>query len=276
MNTITSIFSRLKIITFSILIIVVIFSPAFPRFYWYGSRDKIYQTARVYLKNGNMLSGFIKMYYKNTAGKDNVSLIDIEGRKLRPFETDSVIINSLAGISNDTVWLFKIIEGKISVYNTKPVRDSEFYTHVQKEGTGICAYTPDLLKEYLKDNEYALKLFMRYRDSKSKVLIDYTPKRAILEYNVQSVTKRMRAEDLLSFVKKEKNIEQKIAHCKEIISLDSTIFEPYLLLGDYEAQKGNSEEAYLYYTQYQRYCPSVNTPGPIREKIQALGKEPVY
>jgi len=258
------------------ILIIIIITPAYPRFYWFGSRDKIYQTARAYMKNGDLLTGFIKMYYKSTEGKNSVSLIELEGRKIRPFETDSVIINSLTGISNDTVWLFKIIEGRISAYNTKPFRDSEFYTHVQKEGSAISVYSPDVLKEYLKDNEYALKLFMRYRDSKSKVLIDYTPKKAILEYNFQTTSKAEKAGGLLKKAKKEKNVEKKIAYCKEIIAVDSTTFDAYQLLGDFEAGRGNKEEAYLYYTLYQRYCPNVYKIGPIREKIQALGKEPVY
>lgn len=290
--------SRLK--SFSILILIILFTisntyPG-PRFQWFGSENRSHQTARIYMKNGTMLSGLIKMgRKKNTRKKPAIAstsnedqetmqklkyftLLNLEGRKIHPLETDSIIINSLTGIPYDTLWLFKIIEGKITLYNTKPLWRSNEFTHIQKDGSEIARYSRDLLKEYLKDNEYAFSLFtsLRYKDGRSKVLKENHPRRAILEYNFQTYTKRKKVNELLSKLEEGIALEKKISYCKEILAIDSSFIEPYLLLGDYAVRENNTEKAYFYYTCYLRYCESVVKIRDVREKIKKLQKTPVY
>lgn len=293
---------RLRNFSFSILVIVFTISNSYSDygFKWFGRENSTYQTTKVYLKDGIVLSGLTRLRLKTkrliiphtsyppqtgttpnyssvpVITTRNLTLINIEGRKIRPFETDSIIINSLTGIPYDSLWLFKIIDGKISAFNTRPLWRSSKFTHIQKDGSDIRIYSRELLKEYLKDNEYALSLFTTYRDSKSKVLLDYHPRRAILEYNFQTSTKRRKVYNLLQLLKREENIEQKVSYCKEIISIDSSISEPYIVLGDYAVEKNNTEEAYAHYTNCLRYCNNIMKIRKVREKIKNLQKIPIY
>jgi len=287
-----------SIFSLTILITVFFTSVIYPKsqFQWFGSENKSHQTARVYMKNGTMLSGLIKMEKrKKTRKKPKIasttsedqettkqlkyfSVINLEGRKIRPFETDSIVINSLTGIPFDTLWLFKIIEGKLTLYNTKPLWRSYEFTHIQKEGSEIAEYSKETLKEYLKDNEYALSLFssLRYKDGRSKILKEHHPRKAILEYNFQTYTKMKKIDELLTKLKEDIAPEKKAPYCKEILSIDSSYIEPYLLLGDYAVRENNTEEAYLYYTGYLRYSENVVKIREVREKIKTLQKTPIY
>lgn len=299
MNKIKSNLNYLRIHSICIILITVSTIYSGSRFLWLGNENSRHKTARVYLKNGAFLSGYAKLerfktkkireitigrtsenpIYDNQKGIKQLksfTIINLEGRKICPFETDSIVINSLTGFPYDSLWLFKIIDGTISAFNTRPSRKSREYTHIQKEGSEICMYSRELLEEYLKDNEYALSLFTSYRDHRSRVLIDYHPRRAILEYNFQTVTKSKKVDELLILLKKEKNIEQKIPYCKEAISIDSSLAEPYLILGDYAVEKNNRDEAYSHYTNYLRYSDSLAKTKKVREKIKKLQKTPLY
>ena len=108
------------------------------------------------------------------------------------------------------------------------------------------------------------------------MLVEYRPRRAILEYNFQAVTKSNKVEELLSLLKEEKNIEKTISYCKEIVSIDSSLYEPYLHLGDYAVKMNKTDEAYSHYTNYLRYCDSVAKLRKVREKIKKLKKSPLY
>jgi hypothetical protein len=164
------------------------------------------------------------------------------------------------------------------VFNTKPVWRSNEFTHIQKEGSEIEKYSKELLKDYLKDNEYALSLYssLKYKDGRSKVLKEHHPRKAILEYNFQTYTKMKKVDELLSKLKEKIALEKKVSYCKEILAIDSTYTEPYLLLGDYAVRKNNKEEAYFYYTGYLRYCDNVVKIREVREKIKKLQKTPIY
>jgi hypothetical protein len=285
------------------LFIAVTFSNtlAGPRFLWYGNENSRSQSARVYLKNGTILAGLIKMdrirtkkireitvgrtsessIYdtdKETRQMQSFNLIDLEGRKIRPFETDSVVINSLTGISLDSLWLFRVIDGKISAFNTRPSWRSKEFTHIQKEGTKIRRYSRELLAEYLKDNDYALSLFSSplYKDGRSSVVKEYNPRKAILEYNFQTVSKSNKADSLLVLLQKEKDTERKISYGMEILTIDSSCYEAYLILGDHAAQMSNTDEAYTYYTNYLKYCDSAAKMRDVRQKIRNLQRIPMY
>ena len=286
-----------------ILILLITFSKLYSqsRFLWFGNENSRHQTARVYLKNGTLLSGYANLdrvkkkrireitigrtsewslYDNQKSNKQLTSftIINLEGRKICPFETDSIVINSLTGIPHDSLWLFKIIDGKISAYNTRPSKRSKEFTHIQKEESEIYRYTREQLEKFLKDNEYAFSLFTsnRYKDGRSTVLVEYRPRRAILEYNFQTVTKSNKVDELLSLLKEEKNIEKKISYCKEIVLIDSSIGEPYLHLGDYAVKMNKTDEAYSHYTSYLRYCVSEVKLRNVREKIKKLQKTPLY
>ena len=301
MNKINFNLNYLRIPSICIILITISTSYSESRFLWFGNENSRHQTARVYLKNGTFLSGYAKLdrfktkkirestigrtsessIYDNQKGIKQLSRfthLNLEGRKICPFETDSIVINSLTGIPYDSLWLFKIIDGTISAFNTSPSRKSKGFTHIQKEGSEICRYSRELLEEYLKDNEYALSLFTsyRYKDGRSEVLVAYRPRRAILEYNVQAVSKSNKVEELLPLLKKEMNIEKTISYCKEIVSIDSSIYEPYLHLGDYAVKMNKTDEAYSHYTNYLRYCDSVAKLRIVREKIKKLQKIPLY
>ncbi len=286
-------------LTIGIIIITGTLIYADEGFNWWGVETLNNQHARVFLKNGTVLSGLVKLYVDKTEREPvplplppeyaiqvrtrivskivDLILINLEGRKIRPFETDSIIINALTGIPfEDTLWLFKIIDGKISVFNTKPLWQSEKYTHIQKEGTGICLYSHELLVNYLHDNAYALSLFTSYRNKKSKVLINYHPERALREYNFQTTTREFRIGELLQLLKDEKNADKKVSYCKEIVSMDSSVSGPYEILGDYAVAKKNSKEAYFYYTQFLRYCNNAGLMKKVRRKVKKLNKPSVY
>ncbi len=268
-------------------------------FTWLGVETLHNQHARVFLNNGAVLSGPAKLYvektdrgpvlphlppdYKIAVRTKAVSkiadlvMLNLEGRKIRPFETDSIIINALTGVPfQDTLWLFPIINGEITAYNTKPLWQSEEYTHISKNGGEILPYSHELLVNYLYDNKYALSLFTSFRNKKSKILINYHPERAIREYNFQTTTKEFKVEKLLQLLKNEKEPEKRIQYCKEIVSIDSSVSEPYMELGDYAVKNNNPEEAYFYYTQFMRYCNNTILMNRARKKVKKLNKPSVY
>jgi len=267
------------------------------------------------MKNGTVLKGFAKMdhIYRNpkTSFPNNLNIpviplvtlyppsittsnpvaailneplitilqcIVLDGRKIKPFETDSIILDYHTGVPyNDTLWLFKIIDGTISTFSLiPPEKGAEQFIFIQKEGSEICRYSLDMLKHYLMDNEYALSLFATPKDDRSKVLMDYHPQKAIFEYNFQATTKKNRIKQLSDVLKTEKNIEKKVAICKEIISIDSSSYSPYLFLGDQALINNNKEEAYFYYTNFLRYCFNTAELNKVRKKILKLNKTPQY
>lgn len=65
---------------------------------------------------------------------------------------------SITGIYKDSCWLFKTTLGYISAYGKTPEKDAANIVAIQKSKGEIMPFSKELLKEWLKDNEKAVKL----------------------------------------------------------------------------------------------------------------------
>ncbi len=270
------------------------------------SQEKNY-AMMVYLKNGEVLHGKSYIQYPTQHGiklyHGKHAIITLDGRKIRPFETDSISIDYLTGIPVKKIWVFKVIDGKISAYSKTPDREAKNFEYIKKGEGPREVFSKELLRKYVKSNKLAL-LCTEHVDA-----IKPNFRRAILEYNdnlssnrpaidslyalyikkkVQKTTlfkafkkgiRLSRADSLCKAAKKVKNSAEKIKILEGAIKLklEKDLKKVYLELGDLYLKQDNKGAACKQYNNYLRY---ENNHGPqykeIQTKIKKLGKKALY
>ncbi len=257
-----------------ILISIVSFSNAF-LFHFFAP-----QYVKVFMKDGSSIIG---RYYAFTSDRnekeETILKLNRSGRSIKPFETDSIQIDFLVGIpfNDNTCWIFKVIDGDVCAYSIKPDRETDRITHIQKSGGPVVSYKRDVLREYISDNESALGLFSKIWDRTEKREQVEGAREAILEYNFNLVSNEKRLVDLTKKMNKAKSITEKAKHARGIIDIDSTNYEAFEILGDYEITVNkDKDKAYFYYTNTIRYSPRKYPDRYITDKITDMNKKVIY
>ena len=89
--------------------------------------------------------------------------VTFKNRVITPNETKEIVFpieegDFLKGIPKDSCWLFKTTAGAINAYATSPQIDSKNIVAIQKLRGEIMPFSKELLMEWLKLDEYAVKL----------------------------------------------------------------------------------------------------------------------
>ena len=236
---------------------------------------EILQSVRVFYKNGDIVTDFCLQYFDLTRLQYEIYT---DGRELFPKDADSIQINFITGIPHDTMWIFKIIDGKISAYSPFPFRETNVFCHIQKENLDIKPYSPELLETYLGKNKKARSVLYEIKSRNNKVC---KPRKAIMEYNLKTTTNKEKVNSLYTLLKKERDAEIKVNVCEQILKINESEYYPYMIIGDYYLNKGKTEEAYKYYIGFTRYCLEYNRLEKtrthlVREKIKKMGKLFIY
>ncbi len=111
-------------------------------------RKIIFPVVKVYLSNGTVVTDYCKEYYYPRKKRRGIK---VGGRKIRPFETDSISVNYLSGFPKDSTWIFKNIDGPISAYSFLPILDNDEFSHLQKRGDSIQPFSDSLLNYFLEE-----------------------------------------------------------------------------------------------------------------------------
>gem|GEM_PF-5458583 len=98
---------------------------------------------KFFMKNGQRYlvetKNLDRFFYK--VGLDEIS----------PPLTDSIHCNGYTGLPYRDGWLYKIVTGKITLYNYQPRYTASQFDYIQKDSGYIEPYTRELLKKYLED-----------------------------------------------------------------------------------------------------------------------------
>ncbi len=235
---------------------------------------------KVYLKDGRSLVGTYHRYRSALSGSEKEILwFNRGGRKIISSETDSIVIDFLVGIpSTDSIgWIFKIIDGPISAFATSPDRSSHTLNHIQKEDGPIEPFTREKLYGYIANNSRATALFKEIFSKSDTRLQKEGAIEAIEEYNNNRFSNLKTVDSLSKLLEKEKDFEKQSQLADMIISLDSTNFIAFELLGDYEKNiNQNIEKAYHYYLNAIRFHPRKFGFTELKYKIDSLNKEMIY
>lgn len=110
------------------------------------------------LSNDSMRTIFGK--FTMTDGQQSISG---EGKSYTPSDVKELYVavseeESITGISKDTCWLFKTTLGYISGYGKTPEPGSKNIIAIQKSKGEIMPFSKELLMEWLKGNDKAIKL----------------------------------------------------------------------------------------------------------------------
>jgi hypothetical protein len=98
--------------------------------------------------------------FNMTDGKQSIAG---EGKSYTPSDAKELYVaiseeQSITGISKDTCWLFKTTLGYISAYGKTPELDTKNIVAIQKSRGEIMPFSKELLMEWLKGNDKAVKL----------------------------------------------------------------------------------------------------------------------
>lgn len=238
------------------------------------------QYVKVFLKDDATIIGRYYTFVPKRGGKEVTILkLNRTGRSIRPDETDSIMVDFLVGkpFKNNTCWLFKVIDGDLCAYSTRPERMTNRITHIQKNGGAVVPFKRAVLKKYISDKPKVLRLFKEIFDKTEKRVQTQGAREAILEYNFDLASKEKKLNKLIKEMDNAKDITGKANFARSIISLDSTNYRAYEILGDYEITINNNEEkAYFYYTNMIRYCPRKYPKRSLIDKIKNLNREVKY
>ncbi len=237
------------------------------------------QYVKVYMKDGSVLYGGYVIFESESRGRKELTIqLNGDGRKIKPFETDSIEVDFLIGkpFNNDFCWVYKIINGEISAYSNKPLWETKRFTHIQKADSPIKPYSRKLLKSYLSDKKYPLEIYNQTWSRSETRFQHLGSKEAILEYNFQNHSNEMKVENLLKLIRKSSDINVRYKHANQILDIDSTNHIAFEIFGDYEKfNNKDNEKAYFYYTNSIRYCPTKYYIS-LAKKIKAIGKSVLY
>ena len=237
------------------------------------------QYVKVYMKDGSVLYGGYVVFESESREKKELTIhLNGDGRKIKPFETDSIEVDFLIGkpFDNDSCWLFKIINGEISAYSVEPLWETKRFSHIQKGDGLIKPYSRELLSSFLSDKKYAQKIFNDTWLRSETRLQHLGAQEAILEYNFQTQTKRDKVENLLRLIRESPEIKVRYNYANQIFGIDSTNYIAFEVFGDYEMSiNKDSEKAYHYYTNSLRYCPTKFYLS-VENKIRDMGKPVLY
>lgn len=205
------------------------------------------QYVRAYLKSGEIVRD--TLFIGSIEINDTVvQYLKIRNTKVFPNATDSIIVNGLIGIPIRTTWLFKIVDGEISLYTNNP------YTNMkpkivawQTNGSEIKRFSLDSLREYVKDEKKPSRYLKRTNSDGSN--IKPRPIKAAIAYNTKNyLTKNIRDSLMYEYrncIKCE--LEVKINILTQVNKVDSTYDKAYWELGNiYRDIDGNKACEYYY------------------------------
>jgi hypothetical protein len=72
----------------------------------------------------------------------------------------------ITGFPTDSLWLFQIVKGKLSVYTTTPqikIKTAEFFS---KNNSDLMPFSPDTLQYFIADNPKAVQAYKSYKTAK--------------------------------------------------------------------------------------------------------------
>jgi hypothetical protein len=202
---------------------------------------------------------FVRIYFKSGAiVRDTLSISDVtlndikiqylkvNNTKIFPDETDSIIVNGYAGIPMKTTWLFKLVEGAITLYTNDPVSYfnpiglynlASFYNYnkivAQQFHQGpIIPYSLDTLKQWVKNKEWP-SYYCTFR-TVNDTRIKPDPIRAAFEYNTKHYERIATRNNLMERYKKvdKDSLSLRIRLLNQICAVDSTYDDAYWRLGE--------------------------------------------
>jgi tetratricopeptide (TPR) repeat protein len=262
----------------------------------------------VFLKGGETLTGKGIISYPKIFGNTDEckcrAMICLNGRKILPVETDSVIANFLTGYPIDTLWSFRVVDGRISIFAKGPNNRPCDYIAIQKGNAEIQQLTERVLRNELSDFKLALLCIQNV----GEYIGDFA--RAIALYNNRNAAYSNEIDSLYRYIVKHpnqssdqktllikcfykaiktsisdsmvqasdmiKNPTIKIQLLEDAINQDSTNSDAYERVGNIALQDGASEKAINYYTKCLRYSEDEKQIKIVRKKIIALKGEPMY
>ncbi len=231
------------------------------------------------MKDGYVLfGGYVIFESESRRKKELVIHLNGDGRKIKPFETDSIEVDFLIGkpLKDSSCWIFRIIEGEISAYSNEPLWETKRFTHIQKADGPVKPYSRELLSRYLSDKKYPLEMYKKIWSRSETRFQHIGSKESILEYNVQIQKKQNKVDRLLQKIRKSDDIKSRYDFAEQILEIDSTNYLAFEVFGDYEESiNKDTEKAFHYYTNSIRYCPRKYDIS-VANKIKALGKVVLY
>jgi hypothetical protein len=141
----------------------MMFTPSFNQDQKYG--------CIAYMESGEKIEGDSYLY-KNFE-EFGMDYLKIDGQKITPADTDSVMVNSKIGYPHLEHWIFKVNSGKLNTYNIRPAVLNNKFNFLKKEGGLLEEYSKDLMRKHLSDDKSALDEFNRYFKQKTTSYLFY-------------------------------------------------------------------------------------------------------
>jgi hypothetical protein len=120
------------------------------------SKPQIIKTV-VYLKNGSMISNDSALLVMKNS---RLNYINIQNRLFSADETDSISVNNKLGISYNNKWIFRIMNGNISLYTDKLNQNTNRIKFISK-GDTIYEYSLSTLNTMVKNDHKSFDLVER-------------------------------------------------------------------------------------------------------------------
>jgi hypothetical protein len=112
-----------------------------------------------YLKNSSIVRGSSFIYTENK--KDQ--FLEINSKIIKPWETDSIIIDAIIGMPMYDKWAFRVLHDKISLFSNLPEPRMHSYSHLQRLDYSIEEYNYSNLRYAVSDNSQATAILANSR-----------------------------------------------------------------------------------------------------------------
>jgi hypothetical protein len=264
---------------------------------------------RVYLKDGSTLTGKGSISYPKILGNTDEckcrAMVCLNGRKILPVETDSVVANFLTGYPIDSLWSFRVVDGRVNIFAKGPFNRPCDYIAIQKGNSEIQQLTERILRTELSDYKLALLCIQNvgeYTGDFAKAIALYNNRNAAYSNEIDSLynyilrhPKKQNSDQKSLLIKyfykaietsisdsmvqasdmiKNPTIKRQII--EDAISKDSTNSNAFERMGNIELQHGAYEKAIDHFTKCLRYSSDEHQIKIVRKKIISLNREPMY
>jgi hypothetical protein len=112
-----------------------------------------------YLKDASIVRGSSFIYTENK--KDQ--FLEIDSVTIKPWETDSIIIDAIIGIPMYDKWAFRVLHDKISLFSNLPEPRMRSYTHLRRLDYNIEEYNYSNLRYAVSGNSNASTILANSR-----------------------------------------------------------------------------------------------------------------
>jgi hypothetical protein len=221
---------------------------------------------RLYLKSGKVIRDTLKCHIQEIDGQEK-QYFEINNTKIFPDETDSILVNGYTGIPFLNTWLFKLVDGQISLYTNDPFVCK--ITHMQLNHGQIIQYSLDTLKVFLKGRQKALSLL-------HGIMVNRTqdgpnPCRAAIEFNDHIYGNKDKVDSLWGLLRRgqSKGNLDSATILNQICNLDSTDCEAYWDLGEH-FYSIDTEKAIMNFALFIKHNFSAYRCNKARHKIAEL------